>query len=68
MGRIAGVKYDTDVRGKRRKVTIDLNRYGDNEVLSDFLDGLDAMEEMDKEGIPWSLVKERECKKRGITI
>jgi len=42
MPQIAGIKYETDAHGKRRYVRIDLKRFGNNELLEDFLDGLDA--------------------------
>lgn len=39
---ITGIKYETDSRGIRRFVRIDLKRFGNNEILEDFLDGLEA--------------------------
>ena len=39
---IAGIKYENDVNGKRRYVRIDLKRFGNNELLEDFLDGMEA--------------------------
>jgi hypothetical protein len=42
MPQIAGIKYETDAHGAKRYVRIDLKRYGNNELLEDFLDGLDA--------------------------
>jgi hypothetical protein len=42
MRQFAGIKYETDAHGIRRYVRIDLKRFGNNELLEDFLDGLDA--------------------------
>jgi len=39
---IAGIKYDKNVRGIPTHVRIDLKRYGNNELLEDFLDGMEA--------------------------
>jgi len=39
---IAGIKYERNVRGVATHVRIDLKRYGNNEVLEDFLDGMEA--------------------------
>lgn len=41
MKQIAGIKCTKDRTGKRY-VRVDLDRYGDNELLEDFLDGLEA--------------------------
>jgi hypothetical protein len=41
MEQIAGIKYTKDRAGKRY-VRVDLDRYGDNELIEDFLDGLEA--------------------------
>ena len=39
---ITGIKYETDSRGIRRFVRIDLKRFGNNELVEDFLDGMEA--------------------------
>jgi hypothetical protein len=41
METVAGVKYKKDVAGKKRYVQIDLDMYGDNQLIEDFLDLLD---------------------------
>jgi hypothetical protein len=41
MEQIAGIKYTKDRTGTRY-VRVDLDRYGNNELLEDFLDGLEA--------------------------
>lgn len=42
MARIAGIKTEKDSRGQVRYLRIDLKQHGDNELLEDFLDGLEA--------------------------
>jgi len=42
MPQIAGIKHETDAHGTRRYLRIDLKQFGNNELLEDFLDGLDA--------------------------
>jgi hypothetical protein len=39
---IAGIKYEKNIRGINTHVRIDLKRYGNNELLEDFLDGVEA--------------------------
>ncbi len=39
---IAGIKYEKNVHGVATHVRIDLKRYGKNELLEDFLDGMEA--------------------------
>ena len=39
---IAGIKFETDMHGQRRYVRIDLKRFGKNQLLEDFLDGMEA--------------------------
>jgi len=40
---VAGIKYTKDVSGNNRYVQIDLKKYGENQLLEDFLDGLEVM-------------------------
>ncbi|MDR1023159.1 MAG: hypothetical protein LBL94_07825 [Prevotellaceae bacterium] len=46
---IAGIKYTKDMSGRNRYVHIDLDRYGENQLLEDFLDGLEVMCHKEKE-------------------
>ena len=41
MSETAGIKYTKDASGRKRYVRIDLDMYGDNQLLEDFLDLLD---------------------------
>ena len=63
---IAGIKYETDARGKRRFVRIDLKRFGKNKLLEDFLDGMEAESRKDEPSVPWQEAKVRLNKKYGI--
>ena len=40
---IEGIKYTKDAAGRNRYVRIDLEKYGENQLLEDFLDGLEAL-------------------------
>jgi hypothetical protein len=48
---IAGIKYTKDAAGRNRYVRIDLEKYGENQLIEDFLDGLEAMARKDKETV-----------------
>ena len=42
MENMAGINIQNDYNGDPRYMTIDLEKYGDNESLMDFIDGLQA--------------------------
>ena len=42
MTKIAGIQFEKDVSERTGYVRINLNRYANNEVLQDFLDGVEA--------------------------
>ena len=48
---LAGIEYMKDTTGRNRYVRIDLEKYGENQLLEDFLDGLEAMARKDEETI-----------------
>jgi hypothetical protein len=41
MGEIAGIKYIKDTSGRKRYVRVDLDMYGENQLIEDFLDMLE---------------------------
>jgi hypothetical protein len=41
MEAIAGIEYTKDATGKKRYLRIDLDMYGENQLIEDFLDLLD---------------------------
>ncbi|MDR2121162.1 MAG: hypothetical protein LBP64_09880 [Tannerella sp.] len=38
MGEIAGIKYTKDKTGRKRYLRVDLDMYGENQLIEDFLD------------------------------
>ncbi|MDR0683296.1 MAG: hypothetical protein LBG15_15870 [Dysgonamonadaceae bacterium] len=42
MGAIAGIKYTKDKTGHKRYVRVDLDMYGENQLIEDFLDLLEV--------------------------
>ena len=51
MARVAGIKYETDSSGAKRYVRIDLKKYGNNQLLEDFLDSMDVEKRKGEESI-----------------
>ena len=48
---LVGIEYTKDVTGRNRYVRIDLEKYGKNQLLEDFLDGLEIMARKDEETV-----------------
>ena len=48
---LAGIEYTKDVTGRNRYVRIDLEKYGKNQLLEDFLDGLEIRARKDEETV-----------------
>jgi len=48
---LAGIKYTKDATGRNRYVRIDLKKYGENQLLEDFLDGLEAIARKEEETV-----------------
>ena len=51
METVAGIKYTKSPNGNKRYVRVDLDMYGENQLLEDFLDGLDVMARKGEETI-----------------
>jgi hypothetical protein len=51
MAQLEGIKYTKDATGRKRYVRIDLEKYGENRLLEDFLDGLEVMAVKGKETV-----------------
>jgi hypothetical protein len=66
MGQVKGIKY-TDLGG-RRYVSVDLDMYGDNQLLEDFLDGLEATKLKGEPTVPLREFIEKQNKKRGLNV
>ena len=51
MQQLEGIKYTNDASGHKRYVRIDLEKYGNNHLLEDLLDGLEATNCQGKETV-----------------
>jgi hypothetical protein len=67
MEQIDGIKYSKDSTG-RRYVHIDLDMYGKNQLLKDFLDGLAVTARKGEPVYSFSEVIARENKRRGLDV
>ena len=63
---LAGIKYTKDATGRSRYVHIDLEKYGENQLLEDFLDGLEAIARKGEETYPFDEVMKAEFERRGL--
>ena len=43
MEQLTGIEYEKDATGRTRYIRVDIDKYGENEALQDFLDGVEAM-------------------------
>jgi hypothetical protein len=68
MNKIAGIKYKKDAAGRRRYVQIDLDMYGENQLLEDFLDFIDIEARKGEPAYPLEEVLEREDRRRGLSV
>jgi hypothetical protein len=48
---LTGIKYTKDAYGRNRYVHIDLAKYSENQLLEDFLDGIEAMAQKREETV-----------------
>jgi predicted RNA-binding protein YlxR (DUF448 family) len=64
----AGIKYTKDTMGRNRYVHIDLDKYGENQLLEDFLDGMEAMKLKGEPTVPLREFIEGQNKKRGLDV
>ena len=68
METIAGIKYTKSPNGDKRYVRVDLDMYGDNQVLEDFLDLIEieaSKNELD-EYVPLEDFMKEEYERRGL--
>ncbi|MGL4484312.1 MAG: hypothetical protein ACRCUS_05125 [Anaerovoracaceae bacterium] len=66
MAHLAGIKTITDAKGKARYLQIDLKKYGNSELLEDFLDRLIIEATKDEPTTAWEDIKKRLDTKHGI--
>ena len=66
MEQLTGIEYEKDATGRTRYIRVDIDKYGENEALQDFLDGVEAMMRKGEPAYPFSEVIARENKRRGL--
>ena len=66
METIAGIKYTKDSKGNKRYVRIDLDMYGENQLLEDFLDLLEIEARKGEPTYPLEEVMKAEYERRGL--
>ena len=69
---VAGIKYTKDALGRNRYLRIDLEKFANNELIEelveDFVDGLEAMALQGGETMPFEDFVKEENKRRGIDV
>ena len=68
METMAGIKYTKDSNGNKRYVRVDLDMYGENQLLEDFLDliEIEASKQDTSEYVPLEEFMKEEYKRRGL--
>ena len=67
METIAGIKYTKGLNGNQY-VRVDLDMYGENQLLEDFLDLIEIEARKDEPVYPLEEVLARENKRRGLNV
>lgn len=63
-----GIKYTKDASGKNRYIRVDLDMYGNNQALEDFLDFLDIQSCKNEPMRPLRDIIREQNQKRGINV
>jgi len=66
MEAITGIKYTKDSKGNKRYVRIDLDMYGENQLLEDFLDMIEIKSRQGESTFPFEEVMKAEFERRGL--
>ncbi|KAA6336447.1 hypothetical protein EZS27_015394 [termite gut metagenome] len=66
MGQLTGIEYEKDASGRTRYIRVDIDKYGENESLQDFLDGIEALSRKGEPTIPFADFVKEENLRRGI--
>ena len=66
METVAGIKYTKSPIGHKRYVRVDLDIHGENQLLEDFLDGLDIIARQGEPTYPFDEVMKAEFERRGL--
>ena len=68
METITGIKYTKSPNGNKRYVRVDLDMYGENQVLEDFLDLIEIEACMNEPKRPLRDIIMEQNQKRGINV
>ena len=66
MEAVAGIKYTKSPKGNKRYVRVDLDMYGENQLLEDFLDMIDIEARNGEPTYPFEEVMKAEFERRGL--
>ena len=66
METIAGIKYTKDSKRNKRYVRVDLDMYGENQLLEDFLDLIEIEARKGEPTYPFDEVMKAEFERRGL--
>ncbi|MDR1881609.1 MAG: hypothetical protein LBR26_02355 [Prevotella sp.] len=66
MEQLTGIEYEKDVTGRTRYIRIDIDKYGENESLQDFLDGVEATLLKGSPTMPFADFVKEENTRRGL--
>ncbi|MDR2690735.1 MAG: hypothetical protein LBB73_00285 [Dysgonamonadaceae bacterium] len=67
MDKTAGIKCTKNASGSKRFLCIDLDMYGENQLIEDFIDLMDVEARKGEPTYPLEEVLEYENKRRGLT-
>jgi hypothetical protein len=68
MARIAGIKYETDTKGRRTRLNIDLRKTGKYNFIEELQDYLDVLESEGEPSISGVEFERKQYAKRGIRL
>jgi hypothetical protein len=66
MEQLTGIEYEKDATGRTRYIRVDIDKYGENELLENFLDMLDVEARKKEPVFPFEEVIARENIRRGL--
>ena len=66
METIQGIKYTKDARSNKRYVRVDLDMYGENQLLEDFLDLIEIEARKNEPTYSFEEVMKAEFERRGL--
>ena len=68
METIEGIKYTKDSKGNKRYVRVDLDKYGENQLLEDFLDLIEIEDCKNEPKRPLRDIIREQNQKRGMNV